>query len=59
MHRSGLGLLDLVLENTLSKYKKGGAALKVKQIRYFWHQNGALLERVDPSFMNSATGSGL
>jgi hypothetical protein len=71
MLRSGSGLLDPILENTLSKYKKGGAALKVKQ-------NGILLEKadlsfelsywiqfvakcfnmiVDLSFMNSVTGS--
>jgi hypothetical protein len=29
---SGSGLLDPVLENTLSKYKRGIAALKVKRI---------------------------
>jgi hypothetical protein len=50
MLRSGSGLLDPVLENTLSKYKRGGAALKVKQISWFWRQNGALLERADLSF---------
>jgi len=32
MVQSRSGLLDPVLENTLSKYKRGGAALKVKQI---------------------------
>ncbi len=26
-------------------------------IRLFWHQNGALLWRADPSFKNSVTGS--
>jgi hypothetical protein len=53
MLRSRSGLLDPVLENTLSKYKRVGGALKIKR------QNGALLERVDLSFMNSVTGSGL
>jgi hypothetical protein len=59
MLQSRSGLLDPVIENTLSEWKRGGAALKVKQIIYFWHQNGALLERTDLSFMNSVTGSGL
>ena len=59
MHQCRSGLLDPVLENTLSKYKRGGAALKVKADWLFWCQNGALLERVDLSFMNSVTGSGL
>ncbi len=59
MHRSRSGLLDPVLENTLSKYKRGGAALKVKQISLFWCQNGTLLERADPNFKNSVTGSDL
>jgi hypothetical protein len=50
MLQSGSGLLGPVLENTLSKYKRGGVALKVKQIGLFWCQNGALLERSDVSF---------
>jgi hypothetical protein len=37
----------------------GGATLKVKRIGEFWRQSGALLERADPSFMNSVTGYGL
>ncbi len=32
MLQSGSGLLDPVLENTLSKHKRGGATVKVKQI---------------------------
>ncbi len=31
---------------------------RVKWIRLFWCQNGALLWRADPSFRNSVTGSG-
>ncbi len=58
MLRSGSGLLDSVIDNTLSKYKRGGAALKVKRIGQFWYQNATLLERVDPSFMNSVYPTG-
>ncbi len=52
MVRSGSGLLNPVLENTLSKYKRGGATLKIKQIGWFWCQNGVLLEKADLSLMN-------
>jgi hypothetical protein len=54
MHQSRAGLLDLVLENTLSEYKKGWSHFEDKA-----DQSGALLERADPSFMNSVTASSL
>ncbi len=77
MHRSRSGLLDPVLEDTLWKYKRGGVALKVKQLvlapkwHLAWEGRSEFYELsywirfvakcfnmiVDPSFMNSFTGS--
>ncbi len=60
MLRFGSELLDPVLENTLSKYKRGGAALKKSRLASFGAKVVyALLERADLSFMNSVTESGL
>ncbi len=63
MHGSGSGLLDLVLRrHTFMEVKEDPLISMPKwhlteegRSAYFWHQNGALLWRADPSFRTSVT----